>query len=257
MRISDSLGFFCSRSRIEDARHAVDIGAYAVIASNQGGRQFDSAVATIDMLPEIADAADEQREVILDSGVRRGTHVLKALALGAKACMVGRPYLYGLAAGGEAGVNRALGILRSAIERDMARGKSFLLNSHAAWYVGISLISAESACSATQRSWAICMRNHNPGPLPQNLPRRTAISGVTARSPARILCRLCRLTDISRAARAIVTFIAGKVISRRMDPGCAGARFGLAIICSFQLPAQFSDIAPGRPGKPLHSKIRR
>jgi L-lactate dehydrogenase (cytochrome) len=98
-----------------DARHAVAAGASAVIVSNHGGRQLDGAAAPIQALPEIAGAVGGRAEVILDGGVRRGVHVLKALALGAKACSIGRPYLYGLAAGGEAGVSRALELLREEL----------------------------------------------------------------------------------------------------------------------------------------------
>jgi L-lactate dehydrogenase (cytochrome) len=103
-----------------DAKIAQAIGAKAVVISNHGGRQLDSATATLDALPRIADAVGNGIELILDGGIRRGTHVLKALCLGAKACMIGRPYLYGLAAGGEAGVSRALALLRDEIRRDMA-----------------------------------------------------------------------------------------------------------------------------------------
>jgi len=104
----------------EDARQAKAIGAKAVIVSNHGGRQLDGASSALDALPRIADAVGDDIELILDGGVRRGTHVLKALALGARACMIGRPYLYGLVAGGEAGVDRGLAILREEIARDMA-----------------------------------------------------------------------------------------------------------------------------------------
>ena len=104
---------------VEDAKRAVDIGASAIVISNHGGRQLDSSPATIEMLPKIVDAVGGQIEIILDSGIRRGTHVLKALALGANACMVGRSYLYGLAAGGQPGVARALQLLRAEIELDM------------------------------------------------------------------------------------------------------------------------------------------
>lgn len=104
----------------DDARRAADIGATAVIVSNHGGRQLDGAIASIDALPRIVAAVGDRIEVILDGGVRRGTHVLKALALGAKACTIGRPYLYGLAAAGEAGVGRALEILSSEIKRGLA-----------------------------------------------------------------------------------------------------------------------------------------
>lgn len=100
---------------VEDARRAVDVGASAVIVSNHGGRQLDGAVAPFDVLPEIAAAVGDRAEVILDGGVRRGTHVLKALARGAKACSIGRPYLFGLGADGEAGVEKALRTLRSEL----------------------------------------------------------------------------------------------------------------------------------------------
>jgi L-lactate dehydrogenase (cytochrome) len=99
----------------EDARRAADIGASAVMVSNHGGRQLDGAVASVEMLPEVVEAVGDRVEVILDGGIRRGVHVLKALALGARACMVGRPYLYGLAAGGEAGVRLVFDILRSEL----------------------------------------------------------------------------------------------------------------------------------------------
>ena len=100
---------------VPDARRAADVGASVIIVSNHGGRQLDGAAAAIDVLPRIADAVGDRVELVLDGGVRRGVHVVKALALGAKACSIGRPYLYGLAAGGEAGVIRALKILRSEL----------------------------------------------------------------------------------------------------------------------------------------------
>jgi len=106
--------------RADDARRAADIGASAVMLSNHGGRQLDFAPAPFDVLKEVVDAVGDRIEVILDGGVRRGIHVLKALALGARACSGGRPYLYGLGAGGEAGATKALKILRTEIERDMA-----------------------------------------------------------------------------------------------------------------------------------------
>ena len=105
---------------VEDARRAVDIGAQCLIVSNHGGRQLDHSPSPIEMLPEIVAAVGDRAEVILDGGVRRGTDVLKALALGARACMTGRCYLYGLGAGGEAGVSKALQILHDEIVRDMA-----------------------------------------------------------------------------------------------------------------------------------------
>jgi L-lactate dehydrogenase (cytochrome) len=104
----------------DDARRAVDIGAKCVIVSNHGGRQLDHVPSPVAALPDIVAAVGDRAEVVLDGGVRRGTDVLKALALGARACMVGRSYLYGLGAGGEAGVEKALRILRDEIVRDMA-----------------------------------------------------------------------------------------------------------------------------------------
>lgn len=107
-------------ARPDDALRCVHAGADAVWISNHGGRQLDTAPATIDTLADIVAAVDGQAEVILDGGIRRGTDIIKALALGATAIAVGRPYLFGLGAGGQAGVERALDILVSALERDMA-----------------------------------------------------------------------------------------------------------------------------------------
>jgi isopentenyl diphosphate isomerase/L-lactate dehydrogenase-like FMN-dependent dehydrogenase len=92
----------------DDARKAVDAGVQGVVVSNHGGRQVDGAVASLDVLPEIADAVGEQVDVLFDSGVRTGADVVKALALGAKAVLVGRPYAYGLAHGGQVGVRHVL-----------------------------------------------------------------------------------------------------------------------------------------------------
>ncbi len=103
-----------------DAIRARDAGATAVIVSNHGGRQLDGVPAAIDRLGVVVEAVGDELEVILDSGVRRGNHVIKALALGAKACTVGRAYLYGLGAGGEPGIDRALTMLRDEVERAMA-----------------------------------------------------------------------------------------------------------------------------------------
>jgi L-lactate dehydrogenase (cytochrome) len=103
-----------------DAKRAADVGATAVMVSNHGGRQLDFSPAPFDVLEEIVAAVGDRLEVILDGGVRRGTHILKALALGARACSGGRPHLYGLGAGGEAGVTKALTILKSELARDMA-----------------------------------------------------------------------------------------------------------------------------------------
>ena len=103
----------------EDAKRAVDIGCTGVMVSNHGGRQLDGSRAPFDQLAEICDAVGDKVDVICEGGIQRGTHVLKALSVGAKACSGGRLYLYGLAAAGQAGVERALGNLRAEIERDM------------------------------------------------------------------------------------------------------------------------------------------
>ena len=104
---------------VEDAKKAVDVGATAVMISNHGGRQLDESRSPFDQLAEIVDAVGDKIDVICEGGIRRGTHVLKALSLGAKACSGGRMYLYALAAGGQKGVERSLTNLRNEIERDM------------------------------------------------------------------------------------------------------------------------------------------
>ncbi|MEO5861141.1 MAG: alpha-hydroxy acid oxidase [Burkholderiales bacterium] len=104
----------------EDARLACDHGADAIIVSNHGGRQLDGAISAISALPEVVAAVGDRAEVILDGGVRRGSDVVKALCLGARACMIGRAWLYGLASGGEAGVARSLDILMKEIDLALA-----------------------------------------------------------------------------------------------------------------------------------------
>jgi L-lactate dehydrogenase (cytochrome) len=104
---------------VGDARRAADMGIDAIMVSNHGGRQLDGGRAPFDQLAEIVDAVGDRIEVILDGGVRRGTHVLKALSLGAKAVSGGRLYLYALAAAGQAGVERALGLMEAEIVRGM------------------------------------------------------------------------------------------------------------------------------------------
>ena len=104
---------------VEDAKKAIDIGCTAVIISNHGGRQLDGSRAPFDQLAEIVDAVGDKIEVILDGGIRRGTHVLKALSLGAKACCFGKAYLYALGAGGQKGVEMILDKMKSEITRDM------------------------------------------------------------------------------------------------------------------------------------------
>lgn len=104
---------------VADARRAVDMGCDAIMISNHGGRQLDGSRAPFDQLPEIVDAVGGRIEIICDGGVRRGTHVLKTLAAGADCASGGRLYLYALAAAGQAGVERALGLLKDEIERGM------------------------------------------------------------------------------------------------------------------------------------------
>jgi L-lactate dehydrogenase (cytochrome) len=104
---------------VEDAKRAVDIGASAIMVSNHGGRQLDGSRAPFDQLAEIVDAVGDKIDVICDGGIRRATHILKALSLGAKACSGGRLYLYALAAAGQAGVEKALALLYAELVRDM------------------------------------------------------------------------------------------------------------------------------------------
>ena len=104
---------------VGDAQRAVDIGATAIMVSNHGGRQLDGGRAPFDQLAEICDAVGDKLDVICDGGITRGSHVLKALSVGAKACSGGRLYLYALAAAGQPGVERILSLLQAEIERDM------------------------------------------------------------------------------------------------------------------------------------------
>ena len=105
---------------VEDCRKAAESGASAVMLSNHGGRQLESAPAPVDCIAAVADALRDRLEIICDGGIRRGNHVVKALALGANACSIGRGYLFALAAGGQPGVERALMLLRAEVERTMA-----------------------------------------------------------------------------------------------------------------------------------------
>lgn len=114
-------GKFCLKGIMsaDDARRAVEIGADAIMISNHGGRQLDGGRSPFDQLEEIVQAVDGKIDIILDGGIRRGTHILKAIALGATACSGGRMYLYALGAAGRLGVESALGNLRDEVERDM------------------------------------------------------------------------------------------------------------------------------------------
>ncbi len=105
---------------LEDAKIAADTGADAIVVSNHGGRQLDGAAASITVLPAIAEAVGHKTEIMFDGGIRSGQDVLKAIALGAKSCMIGKSWLYGLAAGGEAGVLQTLEIIRREMDVSMA-----------------------------------------------------------------------------------------------------------------------------------------
>ena len=114
-------GQFCLKGvmSVDDARRAADIGCTGIVLSNHGGRQLDGSRSAFDQLAEVVDAVGDRIDVMMDGGVQRGTHVLKALSLGAKAVGVGRYYLVPLAAAGQAGVERALALMKAELERDM------------------------------------------------------------------------------------------------------------------------------------------
>ncbi len=104
---------------VEDAKRAIDIGCTTIMISNNGGRQLDGSTSPFDQLKEISDAVGDKIEIILDGGIRRGTHVLKAIAAGAKACSLGKAFLFSLSAGGQKGVEKLLQNMQNEIERDM------------------------------------------------------------------------------------------------------------------------------------------
>jgi L-lactate dehydrogenase (cytochrome) len=104
---------------VEDAKRAADEGADGIVVSNHGGRQLDSASGSISVLPQIVDAVGDRIEVLFDGGVRSGHDVFKALALGARGCLIGRAYLYGLAAMGQAGVAAAIEVIRESFDNAM------------------------------------------------------------------------------------------------------------------------------------------
>jgi L-lactate dehydrogenase (cytochrome) len=119
--VKDWNGQFCLKGvmSVEDARRAVDIGCTGIVLSNHGGRQLDGSRTGFDQLAEIVDAVGDKIDVMIDGGVQRGTHVLKALSLGAKAVGLGRYYLFPLAGAGQAGVERSLSLMQLEIERGM------------------------------------------------------------------------------------------------------------------------------------------
>jgi L-lactate dehydrogenase (cytochrome) len=105
---------------VEDARTAAKVGADAIVVSNHGGRQLDGAPSSISALPAVADAVGAETEVMFDGGIRSGQDLMRALALGARSCMIGRSYIFGLGAGGQAGVTRAIEIIRNELDVTMA-----------------------------------------------------------------------------------------------------------------------------------------
>ncbi len=119
--VRDWNGQFCLKGvmSVEDAKRAAEIGCTGIVLSNHGGRQLDGSRSAFDQLAEIVDAVGDRLDVMMDGGIQRGTHVLKALSLGAKAVGIGRFYLFPLAAAGQAGVEQALGLMRAEIERGM------------------------------------------------------------------------------------------------------------------------------------------
>jgi L-lactate dehydrogenase (cytochrome) len=136
----------------EDARRALEVGCDGVVVSNHGGRQLDGAPAAIDMLPEVVAAVGGQLEILVDGGVRRGSDVLKALALGAKAVLIGRPYVWGLALGGHYGVSHVLEQLRAEMKRSMQlMGCSSIHDLDHTWVTRAgSAISSELATASAQ-----------------------------------------------------------------------------------------------------------
>jgi L-lactate dehydrogenase (cytochrome) len=104
---------------VEDAEEAAKTGAQALVVSNHGGRQLDGAPSSIEVLPEIADAVGSKMEILFDGGIRSGQDLMRALALGAKSCMIGRAFVYGLGAGGEAGVAKALDLIANELKVTM------------------------------------------------------------------------------------------------------------------------------------------
>jgi isopentenyl diphosphate isomerase/L-lactate dehydrogenase-like FMN-dependent dehydrogenase len=125
----------------EDAKRAIQAGASAVVVSNHGGRQLDTVSASLRALPEVAAAVNGQIEVLMDGGVRRGADIVKAICLGARAVLIGRAYAYGLAAAGEAGIARAIEILRTDCDRTLR-------------LLGCPAVSALDSSFIEMRSWA-------------------------------------------------------------------------------------------------------
>lgn len=135
---------------VEDARAAADAGADAIVVSNHGGRDLDGAPSTISVLPEVSAAVGDRLDILFDSGVRRGAQIVKALALGAKGVLLGRAYAYGLAAGGQAGVARAIELLRA--ELDISFGHIGVAGMEGLRARGVSLLRRRYGQEPTERS---------------------------------------------------------------------------------------------------------
>jgi L-lactate dehydrogenase (cytochrome) len=138
----------------EDARRAVDAGADAIVVSNHGGRQLDTVAPTLRVLPEVVEAVNGRIEVLLDGGIRRGSDVVKAICLGARAVLIGRAYAYGLGAAGEPGVSRAIDILRADIQRTLK-----LLGCPSIADLGASYVDIPPAWAQTARAAAASRTN--------------------------------------------------------------------------------------------------
>jgi isopentenyl diphosphate isomerase/L-lactate dehydrogenase-like FMN-dependent dehydrogenase len=139
----------------EDGHRALDLGCDGVVVSNHGGRQLDAAPAAIDVLPEVVAAVGDKMEILVDGGVRRGSDVLKALALGARAVLIGRPYVWGLALAGQDGVSHVLETLRAEMRQSMQlMGCHSVHDLDPTWltHVGSSMPIASAATWAESRS---------------------------------------------------------------------------------------------------------
>jgi L-lactate dehydrogenase (cytochrome) len=136
---------------VDDCRKAADAGATAVMLSNHGGRQLESTPAPVDCIAAVVDALHDRLEIICDGGIRRGNHIVKALALGANACSIGRAYLYALAAGGQAGVEHSLMLLRAELERTMALVGCNSVQKLGRSYVNLRRLSTTLARKAAQK----------------------------------------------------------------------------------------------------------
>jgi isopentenyl diphosphate isomerase/L-lactate dehydrogenase-like FMN-dependent dehydrogenase len=152
--------------RPDEVPQIIDLGADGIVVSNHGGRNLDSGQASILVLPEIVEAADGRVEVFVDGGIRRGTDVIKALGLGARACLIGRPYVWALAGGGEAGVDHLLRILQTEIEHTMAFAGCATVSD-----VDATVVKMRGVASPTTESWRPAEPEPEPEPEPEELLR--------------------------------------------------------------------------------------